>query len=144
MTMEKIAVIYWTGTGNTRTMAESIAEGINSAGAAAELFNVSEITPDKTMNFDKLVFGCPSMGAENLEESEFEPFFSKLEASLGGRKVALFGSYGWGDGQWMRDWSSRTTSTGARLFEEGLMAHETPDSESIATCHNFGARFATF
>ncbi len=142
--MEKIAVIYWTGTGNTRTMAESIAEGIKSAGAETELFNVSEITPDKAMNFDKLALGCPSMGAETLEDSEFEPFFSTLETRLGGKKVALFGSYGWGDGQWMRDWNDRTSSTGARLFEEGLMAHETPDSENIATCHSFGARFATF
>ena len=100
--MSKLAVIYWTGTGNTGAMAQAVAAGAKGAGAEAELLTVSEISADAAAAYDKLALGCPAMGAEVLEEGEFEPFFTALEGKLSGKKVALFGSYGWGDGQWMR------------------------------------------
>ena len=118
----KIAVIYWSGTGNTEAMASAVAEG-----AGAELYSVSQFSGDVS-EYDRLAFGCPAMGAENLEEGEFEPFFEGIESKLSGKKVALFGSYGWGDGEWMREWAERVRNDGAVLVnDEGLIANETPD-----------------
>lgn len=97
--MQKIAVVYWSGTGNTQAMAEAVAEGAKTAGAQAELFTVPSFTAEKLAQYDAVGFGCPSMGAEQLEEFEFEPMFADCEPSLGGKKIALFGSYGWGDGE---------------------------------------------
>ncbi|MBR3025296.1 MAG: flavodoxin domain-containing protein, partial [Oscillospiraceae bacterium] len=94
----KTAVIYWSGTGNTEAMAKAIAEG-----AGADIFTVSEFG-GSVSDYDVIAFGCPAMGAEVLEEEEFEPFFTSVEGSLSGKKVILFGSYGWGDGEWMRNW----------------------------------------
>lgn len=139
--MSKIAVIYWSGTGNTQAMAEAVAEGAKGAGAQVDLYSVSETSAGAAAAYDTLALGCPAMGAEVLEESEFEPFFTELEGSLSGKKVALFGSYGWGDGQWMRDWQDRVSGDGAQLFEEGLMANGAPDE---AECEEFGKRFAAF
>ena len=113
--MSKVAVIYWSGSGNTAAMAQAVAEGAKAAGAETELFQVSQISASEAAVYDRLALGCPAMGAEVLEESEFEPFFTELEGHLGGRRVALFGSYGWGDGQWMRDWYQRTESAGAQI-----------------------------
>ena len=139
--MSKIAVIYWSGTGNTQAMAEAVAEGAKGAGAQVDLYSVSETSAGAAAAYDTLALGCPAMGAEVLEESEFEPFFTELEGSLSGKKVALFGSYGWGDGQWMRDWQDRVSGDGAQLFEEGLMANGAPDE---AECEAFGKRFSAF
>ncbi len=135
--MGKIGVIFWSGTGNTEAMAQAMAEG-----AKAEAVNVADITPDAAAEFDKLMLGCPSMGAEVLEEGEFEPFFTALEGQLSGKPVALFGSYGWGDGEWMRNWEERTTSAGAQLFESGLIVNEAPDDGALADCRAFAERFA--
>lgn len=109
--MSKIAVIYWSGTGNTQATAEAVAEGAKNAGAQADLFSVSDTSADAAAAYDKLALGCPAMGAEVLEESEFEPFFTELEGRLSGKKVVLFGSYGWGDGQWMRDRADRLAAS---------------------------------
>ena len=103
--MKQIPVIFWTGTGNTQMMADAVAEAINAAGAEAVVKNVSEITADEAAGYDALALGCPAMGAEVLEECEFEPFFTELEGKLAGKKVALFGSYGWG-GTYMQDWEA--------------------------------------
>ena len=102
--MSKTAVIYWSGTGNTEAMAEAVAEGAKSVNPETELFAVSDISAGDAAGYDTLILGCPAMGAEVLEEGEFEPFFSELEPKLAGKNVALFGSYGWGDGEWMRTW----------------------------------------
>ena len=131
----KAAVIYWSGTGNTEQMAQAIADA-----AGAELFAVSDFS-GSIADYDRIAFGCSAMGDEVLEESEFEPFFADVEGSLSGKKVALFGSYGWGDGQWMRDWQDRVSGDGAQLFEEGLMANGAPDE---AECEAFGKRFSAF
>ena len=91
--MSKVAIVFWSATGNTETMANCIAEG---AGAAATIVPCAEMDAAKLGEYDVVAFGCPAMGAEQLEESEFEPMFAGLEGSLNGKKVALFGSYGWG------------------------------------------------
>ncbi len=142
--MDKIAVVYWSGTGNTEAMAKAIVDGITATGAQADLFNVSECSAAQADTYSKLALGCPSMGSEVLEEGEFEPFFTELESKLGGKKIALFGSYGWGDGQWMRDWQERVTAAGASLYEEGLTINETPDDSGLASCNEFGKGFAAF
>lgn len=141
--MSKLAVIYWSMTGNTQAMAEAIADGAREAGAQADLFSVDQVTVDQALEYDKLVLGCPAMGAEVLEEAEFEPFFTALEGRLGGKRVALFGSYGWGDGQWMRDWKARADGANAVVYQdEGLILNEAPDEEGLAQCRAFGAGFA--
>lgn len=141
--MSKLAVIYWTGTGNTGAMAQAVADGAKGAGAEAELLTVSEISADAAAAYDKLALGCPAMGAEVLEEGEFEPFFTVLEGKLSGKKVALFGSYGWGDGQWMREWQERTEKAGAVLCGEGLIVNEAPDEAGLESCRALGARLAS-
>ena len=141
--MSNLAVIYWSMTGNTQAMAEAIAGGAREAGAQADLFSVDQVTVDQALEYDKLALGCPAMGAEVLEEAEFEPFFTALEGRLGGKRVALFGSYDWGDGQWMRDWAQRADSAGANVYQdEGLILNEAPDEEGLAQCRAFGAGFA--
>ena len=133
----KIAAIYWSGTGNTEMMAKAVAEG-----AGAELFSVSDFSGN-IADYDRLAFGCPAMGDEVLEEGEFDPFFSSIEGKLGGKKVALFGSYGWGDGQWMREWAERVTGEGATVVNgEGLICQETPDDAMIEECKNLGKALA--
>lgn len=141
--MSKIAVIYWSGTGNTEAMAAAVAEGARGAGAEVDLFQVSEITPDAAAEYGALALGCPAMGAEQLEEGEFDPFFTALESRLSGKKVALFGSYSWADGQWMRDWYERAQSDGANLVgDEGLACYEAPDADGLAACKALGAELA--
>lgn len=141
--MSKVAVIYWSGTGNTKMMAEAITEGAASTGADVVLKNVSETSADEAASFDVLALGCSAMGAEVLEESEFEPFFAQLESRLSGKKVALFGSYGWGDGQWMRDWQERTALAGAEILSgEGLILNETPDASGLEQCRELGKLLA--
>ncbi|MGI5962267.1 MAG: flavodoxin [Lawsonibacter sp.] len=141
--MQNIGVIYWSMTGNTQAMAQAIAEGARNTGAQVDIFSVPDVTVEQALAYDKLALGCPAMGAEVLEESEFEPFFAQLEGRLGGKKVALFGSYGWGDGQWMRDWQIRTEAANANLYAQGLILQETPDANGLEQCRQFGASFAT-
>lgn len=131
----KTAVIFWTGTGNTETMANAVAEG---AGVSA--VNVSDFNDDVSA-YDALIFGCPAMGAEVLEEDVFEPFFTSIEGKLSGKKVGLFGSYGWGDGEWMRNWEERVKAAGAELVADGVMANEAPDDDALAACKALGEQF---
>lgn len=140
--MAKTAVIYWSATGNTEKMAQAIFSGISGAGAQAELFSLSEFAVKNIDDYEKIAFGCPSMGAEVLEEVEFEPFFASIEKQLPNKKIALFGSFGWGDGEWMRDWQERVKESSALLFEEGLIVNLEPGAADIANCEKFGKRFA--
>ena len=138
--MSKVAIVYWSSTGNTETMANCIAEG---AGASATVLACADVTPDVLAGYDVVAFGCPAMGAEQLEEGEFEPMFSSVEGALNGKKVALFGSYGWGDGQWMRDWEDRMKAAGAELIgREGVICQETPDEDALAACRALGKELA--
>ena len=138
----KIGVIYWSGTGNTEMMAAAVAEGARAAGADVDVMTVSETDAAGALAYDALALGCPAMGGEVLEESEFEPFFSELEGSLSGKKVVLFGSYDWGDGQWMRDWQQRTVQAGAQMPADGLIVNLTPDEGGLAQCRELGAKIA--
>lgn len=142
--MEKIAVIYWSATGNTEAMAGAIAEGIRAENVHADLFSVSEFGARSTGEYAKLALGCPSMGAEVLEECEFEPFLCSIEPELAGKKIALFGSFGWGDGEWMRNWEDRMKKDNCALFEQGLIINLTPDEDGRKRCEEFGKRFAKF
>ncbi|MBQ7046918.1 MAG: flavodoxin [Oscillospiraceae bacterium] len=131
----KTAVIYWSGTGNTEAMAKAVAEG-----AGAELFSVADFSGD-IAEYDAIAFGCPSMGAEVLEEDEFEPFFTANESKLSGKRVALFGSYGWGDGEWMRNWVERVKNDGAVLVsDEGLIVNEMPSDADLENCRELGKK----
>ncbi len=137
--MSKTAIIYWSGTGNTEAMAEAIFDGAKEVNPDTALFSVSEISADEAAAYDTLILGCPAMGAEVLEESEFDPFFTELEPKLSGKKVALFGSYGWGDGEWMRNWEERVNAAGAQLLGgEGLTVNESPDADALEDCKNLG------
>ncbi|HAX02810.1 MAG: flavodoxin [Tenericutes bacterium GWC2_34_14] len=142
--MANVLVVYWSGTGNTEIMAEKIKEGLESAGASVDFKTVDQVEPSDVANYDKIAFGCPSMGVETLEEDEFEPFFEAVEGSLSGKKIALFGSYGWGEGEWMDAWVERAEATGANLYDNGLRINSTPSSEEEDKCVEFGAGFASF
>lgn len=141
--MNKTAIIYWSGTGNTEAMAVSVLEGAKSANPDTALFTVSEISPDEALTYDTLILGCPAMGAEVLEEDEFEPFFTAIEGKISGKNIALFGSYGWGDGEWMREWEKRVIDAGATLkYGEGLIINEMPDDDGMEKCKEFGKTVA--
>ena len=140
--MSKIAIVYWSGTGNTEAMANAVAEGARNAGAAAEMFTASDFSASMMDDFDAIAFGCPSMGAEQLEESEFEPMFTDCESKLTGKRIALFGSYGWGDGEWMRTWEDTCRDAGANLVCESVICMEAPDDEAEAKCRSLGASLA--
>ena len=137
--MSKIAVVYWSGTGNTEAMANAVAEGAKNAGATAEMFTAFDFSASMMDDFDAIAFGCPSMGAEQLEESEFEPMFTDCESKLSGKKIALFGSYGWGDGEWMRTLEDTCRDQGANLACDSVICQDAPDDEAEANCRSLGA-----
>ncbi len=140
--MSKIAVVYWSGTGNTQAMAEAVAAGAQEAGAQVEVLEASAFGGKQVKEFDAIAFGCPSMGAEQLEESEFEPMFQSCEPELSGKKIALFGSYGWGDGEWMRSWEQTCREDGAVLACDSVICNEAPDEEAQAACAALGKSLA--
>ena len=137
--MSRIIVAYWSQGGNTKAMAEAIGEGIVEAGAEAAVLDVSKVSVADLKQATVFAMGCPSMGAEELEDSEMEPFVSEVEGFAAGKKIALFGSYGWGDGQWMRDWVERMEAAGATIIGgEGLITQEIPDADALAECRRLG------
>ena len=133
-------IIFYSGTGNTEKMAELIGQGIESTGKKAELIKIQSASVNDIKDEEVIVFGCPAYGDENLEESYVEPFMDEIDGLITGKKVALFGSYGWGDGEWMRNWEERIKSMGAELVKEGLTVNEAPDDED--ECINFGKEIA--
>lgn len=140
--MSKVAIVYWSGTGNTEAMANFVAEGAKEAGAEVTLFTAMEFDGGLMDNFDAVAFGCPSMGAEQLEEDEFEPMFIGCESKLSGKKIGLFGSYGWGDGEWMRNWEETCGGDGAQLVMDGVICNEAPDRDAENDCKNLGKALA--
>ena len=139
--MEVIYVVYWSQTGNTKEMAEAVGEGIVSAGKAAKVVEVGSISADVLKDAAVFALGCPAMGAEVLEEDEMEPFVAEVEKFASGKKIALFGSYGWGDGEWMRDWEVRMKNAGAELVGgAGVMCNEAPDADAVEACRALGAQ----
>ena len=135
--MSKVAVVFWSATGNTETMANCVAEGANGT-----IVPCSEMNAAKLAEFDAVAFGCPAMGAEQLEESEFEPMFSDLEGSLNGKKIALFGSYGWGDGEWMRSWEKDCADAGVNLVCDSVICCEAPDDAVLESLRAMGKTLA--
>lgn len=135
----KINIVYWSGTGNTESMANAVAEGAAAAGAEVNILPVSEADASVTEG-DALIFGCPAMGSESLEEEEFEPFYQAVRGRLRGKKVGLFGSYDWGDGEWMRTWQEDAQNAGAVLIDDGLIVNNTPDEEGLRLCRELGAK----
>ncbi|MCR5061447.1 MAG: flavodoxin [Saccharofermentans sp.] len=140
--MSKVAVVFWSGTGNTEAMANAVVEGIKGAGAEAEIVALSDFTYQKIDEYDAIAFGCPSMGAEQLEDSEFEPMFTAIESKLAGKKIALFGSYGWGDGEWMRNWNDQCINDGAQMACDFVICNNTPDEAALSECKALGAALA--
>lgn len=136
--MKQIYVVYWSGTGCTASMANYIGEGIESAGYSAQIISVSDLAPTALKDQDIFAMGCPAMGAEVLEETEMEPFVSEIETFCAGKKIALFGSYGWGDGEWMRDWEIRMQNAGAELISESIISNGEPDAAVQASCKALG------
>ena len=140
--MSKVAVVYWSGTGNTEEMANAVAEGAKGAGCEVCLAPVAEFSAERMDEFDAVAFGCPAMGAEELEDSEFDPLFQDCRGKLSGKKIALFGSYGWGDGEWMRTWEETCQADGAKLACDSVICQEAPDDEAQEACRNLGAALA--
>ena len=141
--MSKISVVFWTQGGNTESMANAIVEGIKEAGKEAEAVFVSDMNIDELKGEGVFALGCPAMGAEVLEEGEMEPFVCDVEGFAAGKTIALFGSYGWGDGQWMRDWADRMTAAGATVMNgEGVICQEAPDDAALDACKDLGKQLA--
>ena len=140
--MSKVAVVYWSGTGNTEAMATAVAQGAKDKGADAVLLTAVEFDAAMMDTFDAVAFGCPSMGSEQLEDTEFEPMFTACEAKLIGKKIALFGSYGWGDGEWMRTWEETCRADGAVLVCDPVICNDAPDDDALAACKALGAALA--
>ena len=123
-------------------MAAAVVEGAKEKGAEVSLLTASEFSPEQVSEYDAIAFGCPSMGSEQLEESEFEPMFTACEGRLSGKSIALFGSYGWGDGEWMRSWEARCNDDGANLVCDSVICNEAPDEEALSACRALGAALA--
>lgn len=140
--MSKTAVVYWSGTGNTAAMADAVVEGVKSAGGQPELFTADSFNSDMVDNYDFIAFGCPSMGCEQLEDTEFEPMFDSCKNKLKGKKIVLFGSYGWGDGEWMQTWENDCKSFGADLVCDSVICNDATDDEAVAKCENLGKALA--
>ena len=140
----KVQIVYWSGSGNTKEMADAVAEGVNGAGAEAEVIEVGDANAAELAGGKAFALGCPSMGCEQLEECEMEPFVEELESLVSGKNILLFGSYGWGDGEWMRDWVERMTNAGAVMVEdEGIICNDAPDDEAVAALKEAGAKLAS-
>lgn len=136
--MSKVAVVYWSGSGNTEAMADKVAEGAKAAGAEVEVISADDFDGTDISSFDGVAFGCPAMGDEELEDSVFQPVFEACEPKLAGKKVALFGSYGWGDGEWMRSWEEKCKNDGVVLAADSVICNEEPDDEAQAACVELG------
>ena len=140
--MANTAVVFWSGTGNTEQMANAVAEAIREKGSQAALIQAADFHAADVASYDAIAFGCPAMGAEELEEGEFEPMFAEVEGSLNGKKIALFGSYGWGDGEWMRSWEENCADAGIALAAESVICNDAPDDEALEACKALGAAIA--
>lgn len=137
----KIAVVYWSSTGNTETMAQAVQEGAKHAGAEAELFTAAEFDGGKMDEFDAVAFGCPAMGAEELEEGEFQPMWEDVKPELDGKRIALFGSYDWGTGEWMETWHEDADEAGAAVAGT-VIANNEPDDDALESCRELGGSLA--
>ncbi len=137
--MSKVAIVYYSSTGNTEAMALGVAEGVKAAGGEAKVIECGNFGEDQVSEYDGFALGCPAMGDESLDDTEFQPMYDSIKGSLSGKKVALFGSYGWGDGEWMRSWEADIKAAGVTLAADSVIANETPDSDALTQCKALGA-----
>lgn len=140
--MSKVAVVFWSGTGNTEAMANAVVAGAQKKGAEVSVFGPSHFKSSMVGDYSAIAFGCPAMGAEVLEESEFQPMFDEVQTKLGGKSIALFGSYGWGTGDWMRSWEEACNDAGAMLVCDSVICNEMPDEAGLAACSALGEALA--
>ena len=140
--MAKVAIVYWTGSGNTEAMAHAVEEGAQNAGAEVALNFVSDVTADEIASFDYIALGCPASGNEQLEEYEFEPFFEELLPQLQNKKVAIFGSYSWNQGDWMQIWKQRLNDEGIETIAEPVVAYGYPEDDILEECKKLGEALA--
>ncbi len=140
--MKKTAVIYWSGTGNTEAMANAVAEGMKEAGAEVTVMTPDQVDANALGGYAAIAFGCPAMGSEVLEELDFQPMFDGCKSRLSGKSMALFGSYGWGDGEWMRSWEKDCENAGLNLVCESVTCCEAPDDAALAACRALGKTLA--
>ena len=139
--MSKVAVVFWSGTGNTEAMANLVAEGAKNVGAEVDVIQASDFDSTKLAEYDAVAFGCPAMGDEELEDTEFEPMYDEVEPSLDSKKVVLFGSYDWNDGEWMDLWRERAEGNGVNVVDS-VIAKDYPDDEAETACKAAGAALA--
>ena len=139
--MSKVLVVYYSSTGNTEQLAEAVAQGAKNKGADVDLVSVDSFS-GKASDYDAIAFGCSAMGAEQLEETMFEPMFASMEGELNGKKVGLFGSWGWGGGVWMQTWEDRVRADGANLVEDGVICQNAPDADALAQATELGEMLA--
>ena len=140
--MSKIAVVFWSGTGNTEAMANAVAAGAQEKGAEVTVLGPSDFGAAAVAGYEGIAFGCPSMGVEQLEEADYQPMWDEVKGELNGKKIVLFGSYGWGDGEWMRTWEEEARGAGAVLAADCLIVNGAPDDEGEANCKALGAALA--
>mgnify|MGYP000889669801 CR=1 FL=1 len=140
--MSKVSIVYWTQGGNTQAMAEAIGEGVTAAGGEADVVFVSDANIADLKAEGAFALGCPAMGAEELEETEFAPMFDAVKPALAGKSVGLFGSYGWGDGEWMRTWEEECGAAGINRVSDSVICCEAPDDEALAACRALGRKLA--
>ncbi len=135
--MSNVTIAYWTGTGNTEEMAQAVAAGVSAAGGTPTVVAVADTTADAVLAADAVAFGCPAMGDEELESDEFEPLWDECKGSLGEKPVVLFGSYGWGAGDWMDSWKDAAEEAGVNVVAT-VIANEAPDDEAVGACEAAG------
>lgn len=140
--MKKVAIVFWSGTGNTEAMAKLVEQGVQKAGGEAKLYTAAEFTPAEAAQYSAIAMGCPAMGAEVLEETEFQPMYDNVRSALSGKSLGLFGSYGWGDGQWMRDWAEDAEGAGAAIVNEPVMVCGAPEGSDADACVALGEALA--
>lgn len=138
----KINIIFWSGTGNTEAMAEAIYNGSKKS-KNSKLLTVDKATIDDVKEADVLFLGCPSMGVEELEESEMEPFMESISKDILGKKIVLFGSYGWGDGEWMQNWEQRIKDCGGIIIEDSVICNEAPEEDNLNHLKSLGEKYAS-
>ncbi|MCD8143736.1 MAG: flavodoxin [Oscillospiraceae bacterium] len=141
--MSKIAVVYWSGTGNTEAMANAVAEGAQAAGAEADVLPAAAFSEELLEEYSAVGFGCPAMGSEELEETEFAPMFEAVSPKLSGRNIAIFGSYAWADGEWMNTWEENCRELGANLVAKPFPCYDAPDDGALDTCREIGKALAS-
>ena len=140
--MAKIAVVFWSGSGNTEAMANAVVEGAEQGGAEVELIRVGDFSADRIADYDGILMGCPACGTEELDDGEFEPFFAEAEGKLSGVKVGMFGSYGWGGGAFMDTWTERVNAAGGAMVADGVTCELEPDDDALERCRALGAAMA--